>query len=73
MLAAECAIVIERLDDDRYRASCPLFPDCEAIAATETAARQAVAAAIDRILRQRATRLSRSDANPGDPEVRESS
>jgi predicted RNase H-like HicB family nuclease len=53
MPAAECAIVIERLEENRYRASCPLFPDCEAIAATEAEARQAVAEAIDRILRRR--------------------
>jgi predicted RNase H-like HicB family nuclease len=53
MPAAECAIVIERLDDHRYRASCPLFPDCEAIAATEAEARQAIVEAIDRIMRQR--------------------
>ena len=53
MLTTQCAIVVERLDDDRYRASCPHFPDCEAIAATEADARQAVAEAIDRIMRQR--------------------
>jgi len=53
MRATECAIVIERLSDNRYRASCPLFPDCQAVAATEAAARQAVAEAIERILRER--------------------
>lgn len=53
MRAAQCAIVVERLEDNRYRASCPLFPDCEAIAATEAGARKAVAEAIDRIMRQR--------------------
>jgi len=53
MAAAECTIVIERLGDDYYRASCPLFPDCEAVAATEAAARQAVVEAITRIMRER--------------------
>jgi predicted RNase H-like HicB family nuclease len=53
VLGSECTIVIDRLEDGWYRASCPLFPDCEAVAATEADARQAVAEAIDRILRQR--------------------
>jgi predicted RNase H-like HicB family nuclease len=53
MTATDCAIVIERLGDNHYRASCPLFPDCEAVAATEAAARQAVAESIERILRAR--------------------
>jgi tryptophan synthase alpha chain len=53
MAAVNCAIVIERLGDDHYRASCPLFPDCEAVAATEAAARQAAAESIERILRER--------------------
>jgi predicted RNase H-like HicB family nuclease len=46
-------IVIERRGEDHYRASCPLFPDCEAVATTEAAARQAAAEAIGRILRER--------------------
>jgi predicted RNase H-like HicB family nuclease len=41
-----CTIRVERLDDGRYRASCTLFPDCEATAATEVAARAAVEAII---------------------------
>jgi len=53
MPAAKCTIVVERLGRHCYRASCPLFPDCEAVAATEDAARQAVAESIDRILRER--------------------
>ena len=53
MQATECTIVIEHLGDNHYRASCPLFPDCQAVAATEDAARQAVAEAIERILRTR--------------------
>jgi predicted RNase H-like HicB family nuclease len=53
MQATECTIVIEQLGDNHYRASCPLFPDCQAVAATEDAARQAVAGAIERILRER--------------------
>jgi predicted RNase H-like HicB family nuclease len=62
MLLANCAIVVERLGDNRYRASCPLFPDCQAVAATEAAASQAVADAIQRILREReASRGVRSE------------
>ena len=53
MPAADCTIVVERLAENRYRASCPLFPDCQAVAATEAAARQAVAEAIGRILHER--------------------
>jgi predicted RNase H-like HicB family nuclease len=53
MPIANCVIVIERLGDNRYRASCPLYPDCQAVAATEAAASQAVADAIQRILHDR--------------------
>ena len=53
MSIANCAIVIEHLGDNCYRASCPLFPDCQAVADTEIAASQAVAEAIQRILRER--------------------
>ena len=62
MPAAECAIVIEQLGDNHYRASCSLFPDCQAVAATEAAARQAMAEAIGRILRER-------EAMSGDEEI----
>jgi predicted RNase H-like HicB family nuclease len=41
-MATACTIRVERLDDGRYRASCTLFPGCEATAATEQAAREAV-------------------------------
>jgi len=53
MPLADCTIVVERLSDNHYRASCPLFPDCQAGAATEEASSQAVAEAIQRILRER--------------------
>jgi predicted RNase H-like HicB family nuclease len=43
---AACAIVVEQLSDGRFRAACTLFPDCEAIASTADAARQAVEEAI---------------------------
>jgi tryptophan synthase alpha chain len=58
--------VVERLGDDCYRASCPLFPDCEAVAATEAAARQAVAESIERILRGRTFQTC---ATPGNEDV----
>jgi len=50
---ADCGILIERLDAERYRATCPNFPDCQAVALTAEAARQAVEEAIARILRER--------------------
>jgi predicted RNase H-like HicB family nuclease len=53
MPAAAGAFVIERLADRRCRATCPLFPDCEAIAPTEEEARQALEEAIERILAER--------------------
>ena len=53
MPAEDCVIVVEHLADNRYRARCLRFPDCEAIRTTENAARQAVAEAIERILRER--------------------
>ena len=53
MPAAGCTIVVERLGDALYRARCTLYPDCQAVAATEEAARQAVEEAIARILRER--------------------
>jgi predicted RNase H-like HicB family nuclease len=51
--AVKGIIVVERLGEDHYRASCPLFPDCEAVATTEATARQAAAEAIGRIMRER--------------------
>jgi tryptophan synthase alpha chain len=66
-LIAECAIVVERVGDNCYRASCPLFPDCEAVAATEEDARQAVAESIGRIMRGRT--FSTHATQPGGQEV----
>jgi predicted RNase H-like HicB family nuclease len=53
MRSQNCSVVIDRLPNGRYRARCPQFPDCEAEAGTRVAARRAVEAAIDRILRER--------------------
>jgi predicted RNase H-like HicB family nuclease len=53
MTAAHCAIVIERLSDGGYRATCHLFPNCEAVAGTAEDARAAVQIAIARRLRER--------------------
>ncbi len=63
MEAVKGIIVVESLGEDHYRASCPLFPDCEAVATTEAAARQAAAEAIGRILRERLESLT-SGARP---------
>ena len=62
MEAGDGIIVIERLGENHYRASCPLFPDCAAVATTEAAARQAAAEAIGRIMCERLESLS-ADAN----------
>lgn len=55
------AILVERRADGAYRAYCTLFPDCEAVAATEADARRRVEAAIERIVRER-----HEPANPVD-------
>lgn len=49
-MPAACAIVVERLDDGRYRATCPVFPDLETVADTAEAARAAFEEAIGRHL-----------------------
>lgn len=48
-----CTIVVERLADGSYRASCPQFADCQAVAPTEAAARAAVENALERLQRDR--------------------
>jgi predicted RNase H-like HicB family nuclease len=45
-----CTLVVERLADGTFRASCPMFPDCEAVAGTDGEARQAVEQAIEQLL-----------------------
>lgn len=65
MTAAGCTIVVERRGDGRYRATCHLLPDCEAIAATEDEARQAIERALEHHLRQRLD-LPNSMLNPID-------
>jgi tryptophan synthase alpha chain len=52
-LATTCTIVVDRRADGRFRATCHLLPDCEAIAATEDEARQAIERALEHHLRQR--------------------
>ncbi|MFN4261926.1 MAG: tryptophan synthase subunit alpha [Gemmataceae bacterium] len=47
-----CTVEIERLPNGLYRASCAMFPDCQAVAATADAARERVEQAIEFILRQ---------------------
>ncbi len=49
-MPAACAIVVERLGDGRYRATCPVFPDLETVAATAEEARAAFEEAIGRRL-----------------------
>jgi predicted RNase H-like HicB family nuclease len=48
-----CGVVVERVDAERFRAYCPNFPDCEAVATTPGEARQVVEEAIARILLDR--------------------
>jgi tryptophan synthase alpha chain len=57
-----CTIVIERRPDGRYRATCHMLPDCEAVASTEDEARQAIERALEHYLRQRVE----ADTNPID-------
>ncbi|HEV3202919.1 MAG TPA: hypothetical protein VGY77_00980 [Gemmataceae bacterium] len=37
---AACVIVVERLEEGWYRASCTVFPELEVVAATEEEARE---------------------------------
>jgi tryptophan synthase alpha chain len=53
MPAEAGSIVVERLEGGGYRATCPLFPDLESRAPTEAAARQALAEALEQLLRER--------------------
>jgi hypothetical protein len=64
-VVTNCTIVVERLGESRYRARCLFLPDCEAIAATADAAREAVAAAVDSILRERDYRTAKSSPKDG--------
>ncbi len=49
-MPAACVIIVERLDDGRYRATCPVFPDLETVAATAEEARATFEEAIGRRL-----------------------
>ncbi len=62
--AGKVSIVVERLDDGRYRATSTFFADCQTVAATEEQAREAIAAAVDRLLRDRDRRESCGPASP---------
>jgi hypothetical protein len=53
MAAAACTILIEPLDDGRFRATCHLFPDCEVVAPSEEAARAGFREVIAEVLRGR--------------------
>jgi predicted RNase H-like HicB family nuclease len=53
MPRSECTVVVRKLDNGRYRATCHLFPDCETFAATEEEARHSMEEVIDRLIRQR--------------------
>jgi hypothetical protein len=52
-MTAACAIVLDRREDGRYRATCSVFPDYEATRDTPEAAQQAFEELIGRILRER--------------------
>jgi predicted RNase H-like HicB family nuclease len=52
-MAAGCVIVVERLEDGSFRATCPVFPDLVAAAATEEEAREALVDKIGRRLQDR--------------------
>jgi len=52
-MPSACTIVTERLPDGRFRATCHLLPDAEAVAETAEAARTALESALDRHFRDR--------------------
>jgi tryptophan synthase alpha chain len=58
-------IQVERLPNGTFRARCALFPDCEAVADSADAARQAVAQAVADLLRQQG-KTPNSSLNPID-------
>jgi predicted RNase H-like HicB family nuclease len=60
-MPAACSIIVEQLEDGRYRATCSVFPELEALAATEEAARQGLEEAIAKHLRQQ---LGEEEPNP---------
>ena len=52
-MPAACTIVTEQLPDGRFRATCHLLADAEAVADTAEAARHALESALDRHFRDR--------------------
>jgi predicted RNase H-like HicB family nuclease len=52
-MAAACAIIVEKLKNGTYRATCPVFPELKARGKTEEEARRAMEAAIERHLAKR--------------------
>src|SRR5262249_23307106 len=62
MAASTCTIVVEPLQDGRYRARCTFLADCEAIAPTEAEARHSVELAIENHLRQQRGAMNPIDA-----------
>lgn len=48
-----CTITVDRLPDGRFRATCHLLPDAEAVAATEAEARARIERALEERLKQR--------------------
>jgi predicted RNase H-like HicB family nuclease len=61
---AACAIEIERLPDGRYRARCTLFPNCEAVAVSAEAARQAVEELIGQHVRRQLAEATPVEQKP---------
>ncbi|MBY0528043.1 MAG: hypothetical protein K2R98_31895 [Gemmataceae bacterium] len=64
MQSRECTISVKRLPGGGFHASCPTWPDCEATAATEEAARQAVEQAIDQLTRRQAANSAKEPHEP---------
>lgn len=63
MTTSSCTIITDRLPDGRYRATCHLLPDVEAVATSEAEARAGVERALELHLRQR---VAGSAPNPID-------
>jgi hypothetical protein len=48
---ASCVVIVNRLDDGRYRASCSVFPELEVIADSEDEARNGFEEMLEEYLR----------------------
>jgi len=62
-----CAVVVEKVRENCYRATSHLFPDCETFAATEDEARRTLEEVIDRLIRERTIAPTADECNFYEP------